>query len=260
MPQINDIRACMLQVISDRSPKRPGEGNLQSGSTLGDVKDRLGIGRDHVAEEAVLTVFHDLFRTGFLAWGFNLGNPNPPYFHVTDQGRKSLANLSRDPSNPDGYFGNLAKNANLSPIASSYLREAVACFVQDLPKACAVMVGASAESMVLELRDAIVTRLQTLSQPLPKGIDDWKIKTVLDVIFKFIDENSAKIAKRELKDAFKAYWPAYVQQIRAVRNEAGHPSSVDPITYDTVHASLLIFPELAKLAGQLIDWVSNEYK
>ncbi len=45
-----------------------------------------------------------------------------------------------------------------------------------------------------------------------------------------------------------------------MRNEAGHPSSIDPVTPDTVHASLLVFPELARLAKGLTDWVSNSLK
>jgi hypothetical protein len=37
----------------------------------------------------------------------------------------------------------------------------------------------------------------------------------------------------------------------------GHPSVVDPVTPDTVHASLLIFPEMLKLATDLRLWVSD---
>lgn len=62
-----------------------------------------------------------------------------------------------------------------------------------------------------------------------------------------------------LYEAFEAYWPAFTQQIRTARNEAGHPTSVDPITPETVHASLLIFPELAKLGSELKSWVSQHY-
>jgi hypothetical protein len=54
-------------------------------------------------------------------------------------------------------------------------------------------------------------------------------------------------------------WPAFTQQIRTARNEAGHPTSVDPITPETVHALLLIFPELAKLGSELKSWVSQHY-
>jgi hypothetical protein len=61
-----------------------------------------------------------------------------------------------------------------------------------------------------------------------------------------------------LREEFEAYWPAFTQQIRATRNEAGHPTSVDPVTADAVHASLLIFPELARLAKRLELWVKND--
>jgi hypothetical protein len=64
--------------------------------------------------------------------------------------------------------------------------------------------------------------------------------------------------KRELRESFEAYWAAFAQQIRTVRNDAGHPTSVDPVTPDTVHASLLIFPELARLASGLSHWVATD--
>jgi hypothetical protein len=61
-----------------------------------------------------------------------------------------------------------------------------------------------------------------------------------------------------LLENFEAYWNAFTQQIRATRNEAGHPISIDPVTSDAVHASLLIFPELAKLADGLQLWVKTD--
>jgi len=63
---------------------------------------------------------------------------------------------------------------------------------------------------------------------------------------------------QNFREEFEAYWAAFAQQIRAVRNDVGHPSTVDPVTPDTVHASLLIFPELAKLQNKLINWVKND--
>jgi hypothetical protein len=223
------------------------------------VRDRLGGARDHVLEEAILTAFHDLLRTGYLAWGFNLANPDPPFFHLTEQGRKSLANLSRDPSNPAGYLASLSQAVTLNSIADAYLREALACFVNDLPKASAVMVGGASESIALELRDAVVGKLQSMNRNVPRGMDDWRLKVVLDAMYSFLDQNSGQM-KKELRDSFRSYWSAFLQQIRTARNDAGHPSSVDPVTFDTVHASLLIFPELAKLTFDLLQWINHEYK
>jgi len=58
---------------------------------------------------------------------------------------------------------------------------------------------------------------------------------------------------------FEANWPAFTHQIRAARNDAGHPVSVDPVTADQVHASLLIFPEFATLASELRSWIVNAF-
>jgi hypothetical protein len=43
------------------------------------------------------------------------------------------------------------------------------------------------------------------------------------------------------------------------RNDAGHPKSVEPVTFDDAHAALLIFPKLAKLNTDLLIWVSSSY-
>jgi len=71
-------------------------------------------------------------------------------------------------------------------------------------------------------------------------------------------EGHAGHFRRELREPFEAYWPAFAHQIRAARNDAGHPTSVDPVTPDTVHASLLIFPELAVLANGLSRWIADD--
>ena len=39
--------------------------------------------------------------------------------------------------------------------------------------------------------------------------------------------------------------------IRMTRNDAGHPSSVDPITREAIHGALLTFPEQARLSFDL---------
>lgn len=255
MPQ-NEMRAVLLEVIADL--QRQYGGNLQSGSVLPEAQRRLGNRRDVEFEQALLTAFHDLFRTGYLAWGLNLSNPNPPFFHTTEVGRRALKDYSRDPANPDGYLSYLESVAQLNPIALSYLREAIACYGADLPKAAAVMVGASAESLVLELRDAIAGRLNHLTREVPKELNSWMIRRVLVEIGKFMTSQRAELPS-PLWESFEGYWPAFTQQIRAARNDAGHPSSIDPVMIDTVHASLLIYPELAKLAQQLRLWVNSSY-
>ena len=139
----------------------------------------------------------------------------------------------------------------------SNLAEGLECYVAGLFKAAAVMVGAAAESVILDLRKVTIQKLNLLKQPVPKSMEDWRIKTVSDALRSFFEAHLAQF-KRELREPFEAYWSAFAQQIRAARNDAGHPISVDPVTPDTVHASLLIFPELARLANSLSRWVADD--
>jgi hypothetical protein len=257
-PTISDVRNALLGLIDEQRPKGPTDSPLQQGSILEGVNKRLGISKSGL-DLALLTLFHDLMRTGYLAWGHNLNNPNPPFFHVTDRGARALAIGSRDPTNPDGYLGHVATLAKLNPVANSYLIEALECFSSGLFKASAVMVGAAAESLILELRDATIQRLSTLGQALPRGIDDWRVKTVLDALDAFFQSKRSGIP-RSLREEFDAYWPAFTQQIRATRNDAGHPVSIDPVTEDSVHAAFLVFPQLARVAQELREWVLRNLK
>jgi hypothetical protein len=103
------------------------------------------------------------------------------------------------------------------------------------------MIGGATESVVLELRDHLVHRLGELGQVVPPKLSDWPIKTVLDELQQYVDARKGTLP-RELRDEFSAYWPAFTQQIRVVRNDAGHPSSVDPVSPEAAHASFLVFP------------------
>jgi hypothetical protein len=246
-PPKPSIREVLLHEIQAQSS------NLQQSSVLEAAARKLP-GCEH---QAILTQWSELFRTGLLAWGYNLYNPNPPFFHLTERGRLALQNLTRDPSNPDGYMRHLDSITKIGPIARSYLIEGLDCYVAGLFKAAAVMIGGAAESVILEFRDAAVTKLNTLSKPVPKQITDWRIKTVTDALRDFVEQRKAQL-DNDLREPFEAYWPAFTLQIRAVRNDAGHPTSIDPVTPDSVHASLLIFPELASLADHLSTWVTQK--
>lgn len=256
-PPQQGIREMLLSEIEAREPKGSMDAPLQQQSVLDTVGRKLGAYRNPDLEQAVLTQWGELFRTGLLAWGFNLSNPNPPFFHLTERGRQALQNLTRDPSNPAGYLRHLASAATLGPVAMAYLEEGLECYVAGRIKAAAVMVGAAAEGVILELRNVTIQKLKSLKKPVPKGLEDWRIKTVSDGLRTFFEAHAGQF-KREVREPFEAYWSAFAQQIRATRNDAGHPTSVEPVTPDTVHASLLIFPELARLASRLTHWVTDD--
>jgi hypothetical protein len=99
-PTPTDIRELILTVARDQNPKRPVDPSLQVGTLFRGVVDQLGCRPSQDLEQEVLTQWHDLLRTGYFAWGFNLNNPDPPFFHFTDRGHRAVERLSRDPGNP----------------------------------------------------------------------------------------------------------------------------------------------------------------
>jgi hypothetical protein len=182
-----DIRATLLKVIEERQPKGPTDGPLQTNTVLQEVAQRIGAMSDITLQQALLTQWHELFRTGYLAWGYNLSNSDPPFFHLTSQGRQALAQLSRDPANPYGYLNHLYSIAKLSQTTKSYLEEGLNCYVSSLYKASAVMVGAASERLVLDLRDSVLARHSTLQRPPSPNLKDWRIKQVLKGLKHFFD-------------------------------------------------------------------------
>jgi hypothetical protein len=235
---------------------------LQSSTVLEAAAQRLGIAgisrHDTERQQALLTFWHDLFRTGYLAWGFDLSNPAPPFCHLTEQGKRALSHVSRDPANPSGYLSSLRSKVTLSEVVNSYVEEALHTWNAGCFKATAVMIGVASEALILEIRDVLSSRMDNLGQTKPADLMEWKVKRVLDAIEAVLGSKTGAMP-RELADAFEAYWPAFTLQIRTIRNDSGHPKSADPVRQDSVHAALLIFPELASLAERIKQWIGTSY-
>lgn len=245
------IRQVTLEVVDKCNTQGPGY--FQTGTMLREIAETCRVTSTE-DQQAILTVWHDLFRAGLLAPGYNIDNPSFPHCHVTEQGRERLRHLSHDPANPEGYLHYVGSKATLDDVSRSYLEEAVKTFNSSCYKAAAVMVGGATEALLLQLRDKIVTHLTSAGTSIPAGMNDWRVKTIRDAITSYLDGRRDSMP-RTLRDSYNAYWTAFAEQIRQVRNEAGHPTSVDPVTDDSVHGSLLIFPELAKLIGELESWI-----
>ncbi len=259
MPEDQDIKLAVMQAIEELS--NPRFGGLQAGGIIQKASEILGIssGPDQLDNaQALLAIFYNMFRTGELAWGHNLSNPSPPSCHITEHGRRVLENYSRDPANPAGYLAHLADNVNLNPIALSYIKEALTAYNSGCYKAAAVLTGAASESCILELRDALVAKMESLDLTVPDNMNAWIVKRILNAIKQELDPKKLSM-RNTLKEKYEAYWPSFVQTIRVIRNDAGHPVSINPVTHDAVHASLLIFPEVATLVVDLKNWIDIDY-
>lgn len=248
------VRAALLNEIARRAQSP----NLQPASVLSEVARQLNLQHEGSGARALLDAWSDLFRGGYVSWGYNLSNIDPPFYHVTEKGGRIIQTLSRDPSNPSGYRAYLATKCKLNPIADSYIAEALDTYNSGSFKSAAVMVGAAAESLVLELREVLTAKIASLRQPEPPKLSAWQVRTVLAAIEDLLDQKKKRMPTK-LREDYEAYWSAFTQQIRVVRNDAGHPTSIDPITEQAVHGTLLVFPELARLAGEMAFWVQGFY-
>lgn len=185
MADMPDIRTTLLEIIAEKDAyfrKDPGNGSLQQGSILGELQKRLGWSLSLDVQQAVLTSWYNLFRSGILSWGYNLSNTDSPFCHVTAHGQKILENLSRDPGNPSGYMAFLTKNAAPNPVALSYIEEALRTYNSICYKASAVMVGAASESLVLAVQEALLKKMDGLGITKPRDLEDWRMKRVLTAI------------------------------------------------------------------------------
>lgn len=256
------IRKVVLDVVREYSSSSQYRPSLQQGLVLQKASERLEIRGPSqlLAQQALLAVWSDLFREGYLVWGLDINNINPPFCHVTERGRAFLQNLSRDPANPDGYLHYLTTHASLNPVARSYIEEGVRCYNNLCYKAAAVMIGCAAESIVLEVRDALLAQLTAtgkITNPPSKthrALDSRMIKTVLDAITTIIDSYKGSM-DHPLAESFTVNWPALTGNIRLMRNDAGHPKNVDPVSPESVHAAFLVFTFQAQLATNLITWM-----
>jgi hypothetical protein len=247
------IRQTLLQVCDEYQKMSPGY--FQANPVLNETAKRLAI-RSLEDQQSLLTVWGDLFRLGVLAWRYDLSNTSPPFMHLTEVGRRTLSNLSRDPYNPEGYMAAVRPLLATGSVALSYLEEGLNTFQAGCLKATAVMVGAATESLVLDVRDTLVARLNAVGTPVPARLNDWKVKTVRDAVETEVEARRTQIDKR-LYERFSAFWVAVSDQMRLARNDAGHPVSTDPVTHETVPAALLLFPEFAGLVRDLTTWISG---
>lgn len=248
----HNLRETLLKIVEDQQPRDAFSSGLQQGLVLDEARRRL----PDVSDEAILTQWGELFRTGLLAWGMNLSNPNPPFFHATELGKRALANATRDPSNPAGYLRHLDGLVSLSPTTESYLREGLECYVAGLTKAAGVMIGAAAESIIIDLRDTIVAHMKNNGQEPKSKITAWQIKSIIDGLNAYVMSRTPPM-DAQLEDEYKANWYSFSHYIRMVRNGAGHPKSVDAITDEQVHAALLMFPSVASLAQKISKWATS---
>ncbi len=92
--EYNKLLDLVFEVARDLSRKGPGW--AQQRAVLEQVADKIpGARADNRIQERILTCWHDLFLIGRLSWGYNIDNPDAPFYHVPEQIPERDAQLER---------------------------------------------------------------------------------------------------------------------------------------------------------------------
>jgi hypothetical protein len=256
------VRSVVMEVLREQA--KSGNEHVSAPAVLRESINRLGASSTGPAPEgvrfslqqAVLVYWNDLIRAGLVGWGASGGGWDFDACLLTDQGRKAMEQADRDPINPDGYMHHLRQCAALDPVAESYLKEALHTYRSGCFKATAVLLGTAAEGVILALRDSLCSRLSAAKKKLPKGIQDWRIAVVTQSLTEQLDFYRSQMPA-DLGNAYVTFWLSFTSHVRSIRNSSGHPNSIEPVSDNSVHAALLLFPDFAKLAGGLNAWIGQ---
>ena len=84
--EYSDLMKAVLETAK-RCAKR-GAGYAQQSVVLNELAERFSRSSftplDVTLQQTILTCWHDLFREGILSWGYDLDNPDAPFFHLPD--------------------------------------------------------------------------------------------------------------------------------------------------------------------------------
>ena len=79
---VADMKQTLLDVAKRALEKGPGY--AQEAVVLREAAELLGA-RNLREQQELLTNWHELFRRGELAWGYDIDNPNAPFFHLVER-------------------------------------------------------------------------------------------------------------------------------------------------------------------------------
>ncbi len=77
-----ELKDIVYQIAVEIAQRGPGW--AQERVVLRAVANQLSIGERLPPQQDILRAWHDLFLERKLAWGYDLDNPNAPFFHVPE--------------------------------------------------------------------------------------------------------------------------------------------------------------------------------
>ena len=205
-------------------------------------------------------VLWEFMIQGVVAPGLNVSNPNLPFFHITDYGRKVLIEGEFLPHDPTGYLERFRNETpSLDSTVELYLAESLNCFTRGSLIASVVMLGVASERTFQLLCDSLLNAIAdtTEKSKFQEILDKRAMKPKMDWVLNKIQAMQSK-SPRPLPDNVNIMLASIFDFIRCQRNDLGHPQEKPPkVTREDAYVNLRIFPSYFKMVNQVIDYFDN---
>jgi hypothetical protein len=194
---------------------------------------------------------------GVLVPGTDDSNQSWPFLRLTEYGQRCVNEDQILPHDPDGYLRDFQRAVPLADLViQEYLTEALQCFLRDLNRAAAVMLGAASEKAVLLL---IESYARSIADPTRKAQVEGQLDKAPSIFRKYeIFEKGFVGAKprlpKPLAERTDSLLRGVFDLIRNSRNDAGHPASGILVSRDTNYSHLRLFIPYCQRIYELIYW------
>ncbi|MBI6865923.1 hypothetical protein [Lysinibacillus fusiformis] len=208
--------------------------------------------------ERLFETFGILLNQNIIAQGMYRNSPFLPFFHVTDHGLECIEQQEILPYDFDGYLSQIRNIQNIDSWVIYYMSEAVRCFNSGCYNAATIMIGLSAEKIVLDLIEAFKSYLKNNKTTLTTR-SNFNYQGDLDISFISEVDNVSQISLKYTK--FNEYFNGinnhdasvigvldksarntFFDYIRLIRNEVSHPNDIEKNETET----LLLFVSFIK--------------
>lgn len=222
------------------------------------------IGDANQSKTKLLTLVQDVFWEfiiqGILAPGLNLSNPNLPWFHLTEYGKKVVKVGEFLPHDSTGYLRRFQTEIGIpDATVEIYLKESLDCFTRGNYIASVVMLGVASERAFLILCDALLNALASSSEKSKfenllkknaiKPKEDWVLNKI---------ELIQGARPKPLPDNVNVMLTVIFDFIRSQRNNLGHPQETPPtVTREDAFVNLRLFPRYYKMLNQVVEYLTT---
>jgi hypothetical protein len=212
-------------------------------------------------QRLVIDVFWELVTQGVLSPGSTTGNPSPPFFHLTEYGKKVVQDPSFQPHDPSAFMAELGQVVpSPDPTVMAYLSESLHCFARTTHVASAMMLGIASERVFMMVCESLASSLADVNERATfQGILDRNpIKPKLDWVTQKLQQIQTPRRPAGWPEDVDIKLPGIYNLIRCQRNELGHPRPTPPtITRDDAYGYLRIFPSYYATAEQVREFLAR---